>query len=231
MMKKIACMIAILLIASMALGADFKWQESQAIVTETGAIKWNPRPLVEDFSGQDLRYIDFEGGNDANDGTSPQSAWKHHPWDLDASGKSADCSGVKTYVFKRGVIYRGQMYADDSGTAEQPVRLTSSASWGEGPALLVGSVRLPDAWKRIDQSGVKAPKHLPDHDKVYVLDLGATSWWNDGKPGRNIANPDSFGGPGPQPQKVEAPFIGLFTIGDDLSADWKDWKHLARWPD
>ncbi|MFP4157882.1 MAG: hypothetical protein ACLFU4_09725 [Opitutales bacterium] len=220
------------LFPSLAVAQDFqyKWQEPMAEVTETGAINWKPKPFEENLEGQDLRYIDYENGDDSNDGKSPENAWKHHPWDLDASGNAAGAAETSplTTVFKRGVIYRGQLYAKASGTEGQPIRLTSSEKWGEGPAILAGSVRLPDEWKRVDQADVTAPKHMPDLDKVWVLDLGATGWWKDGQAGRNIANPDSFGKAAPRPQKVEAPFIGLFTVAEDFSSDW---KHLARWPD
>ncbi|MFP4069970.1 MAG: LamG-like jellyroll fold domain-containing protein [Opitutales bacterium] len=208
----------------------YQWQEPMAEVTEAGAIKWTPKPFDDDLSEQEVRYIDYENGDDGASGRSPESAWKHHPWDLDAFGNAAAAAETSplTTVFKRGVIYRGQLYAKASGTEDQPIRLTSTAAWGQGPAILAGSVRLPDEWKRVDQAGVTAPEHMPDLDKVWVLDLGATDWWQDGQAGRNIANPDSFGKPAPRSQKVEAPFIGLFTVDEDFSSDW---KHLARWPD
>ncbi|MFP4380032.1 MAG: LamG-like jellyroll fold domain-containing protein [Candidatus Sumerlaeia bacterium] len=227
MMKKIACMIAILLIASMALGADFKWQEPQAIVTETGAIKWNPRPLVEDFSGQDLRYIDFEGGNDANDGTSPQSAWKHHPWDPFAEGKAKACSGPKTYIFKRGVVYRNTLRPFESGTPEKPIRLTSSEKWGEGQAYMWGSITLPAEWEKLTASGLKPPKYMEDLDTVWVMKLDEMEWWNNGRPGRNahVIGKDAFHF---NRTGVDSPWVGLFTVKEDGS---REWNHLARDPD
>ena len=38
--------------------------------------------------GASLRYIDFDAGNDENDGTTNQAPWKHHPWDSQATGKA-----------------------------------------------------------------------------------------------------------------------------------------------
>ena len=46
----------------------------------TGDLEWAPQPF-EFKAGESVRYIDFDGGNDANDGTSKQTPWKHHPWD------------------------------------------------------------------------------------------------------------------------------------------------------
>ncbi len=66
-----------------------------------------------------MRYIDFEAGDDGNAGTKA-APWKHHPWDGDAAGKAKACEGIHTYVFKRGVIYRGHLLADDSGEPATP---------------------------------------------------------------------------------------------------------------
>ena len=67
-------------------------------------------------AGESIRYIDFESGNDANDGHSKQTPWKHHPWDPNATGQAAACKGAHTYVFKQGVDYRGELNANESGT-------------------------------------------------------------------------------------------------------------------
>ena len=223
-MKRLVPLLALTAGAALAQEQTFQWQEPQARITTAGSIQWQPREFVDDLSGQEVRYIDYDNGDDKNAGTSPEQAWKHHPWDVAAGGKAAAEAGIRTYVFKRGVIYRGQLYAKHSGSPEQPIRLTSTASWGEGPAILAGSVRLPDAWKRVDQSGIEPPKYLPDHDKVWVLDLGATEWWNDGEAGSNIQDP----GGSRKSRKIEAPFIGLFTYEKDHSSSW---NHLARFPD
>ena len=70
-------------------------------------IKWTPKPFVFE-RGDSVRYVDFENGNDANPGTKAQP-WKHHPWDKNATGKSAACKGVHTYCFRKGVVYRGAL--------------------------------------------------------------------------------------------------------------------------
>ncbi|MFW6286515.1 MAG: LamG-like jellyroll fold domain-containing protein [Candidatus Sumerlaeota bacterium] len=165
MKKKIACLIAMMLLTALALGADFKWQEPQATVTETGTLLWKPEPFQDNLDGQDVRYIDFENGDDANDGLTPQTAWKRHPWDPDAAGRSAAASGVKTYVFKRGVFYRGSLKDGHSGTADTPVRITSTPNWGDGDAMIVGSEQVT-GW----QKGA-ARDDIPDAGNVWYADI------------------------------------------------------------
>ncbi|MDA3961336.1 MAG: LamG domain-containing protein [Planctomycetota bacterium] len=109
-------------------------------------IRWRPRDFVFE-PGDAPRYIDYAQGNDAADGTSPATAWKHHPWDAQATGLAAASAGIHTYVFKRGVIYRGQLRPDESGQAGQPIRLTSDPAWGEGAATISGAHAVIGPWQ------------------------------------------------------------------------------------
>ncbi|MFW6217554.1 MAG: LamG-like jellyroll fold domain-containing protein, partial [Verrucomicrobiota bacterium] len=217
------------LFPSLAVAQDiqYKWQEPQATITETGAVLWNPKPFEDNLQGQDVRYIDFEGGYDTNSGTSPDQAWKHHPWDRHASGKAAEAFGPLTYVFKRGVFYRNVLKADESGTADKMIRLTSTKDWGEGQAVIAGSILIPNEWKRVDQADIEAAKHLPDQDKVWVIELAKYEWWNNGRPGRNasLVYNDMYN---LNRGTVKAPFIGLYTVTEDGGSQW---HHLARDPD
>ncbi|MCC5844594.1 MAG: hypothetical protein JJU05_10120 [Verrucomicrobia bacterium] len=133
-------------------------------------IKWMPEAF-EFTPGSSLRYIDFEGGDDTNDGRSPDRPWKHHPWDPQARGQAAAESGAHTYVFKGGVIYRGQLVAGESGTDEEPIQLTRDPEWGEGIATLAGSV-VPSGWRRASDEEAKAAG-IPDASlgKVWVTTL------------------------------------------------------------
>jgi len=85
-------------------------------------IKWMPEAF-KFTPGASVRYVDFENGDDANAGTSKEQPWKHHPWDARAVGKAADGNGNHTYVFKGGVVYRGNLVAGESGTEAEPIRL------------------------------------------------------------------------------------------------------------
>jgi hypothetical protein len=72
-----------LLVAAQGVGnaqnvARWSWQEPQAKVLPTGDLEWAPKAF-EFKPGESIRYIDFESGNDTNDGLSKQMPWKHHP--------------------------------------------------------------------------------------------------------------------------------------------------------
>ncbi len=115
----------ILLAAAQGMGnaqtvGRWSWQEPQAKVLPTGDLEWMPQAF-EFKAGASVRYIDFESGNDANDGLSKQTPWKHHPWDPDADGQAKACKGVHTYVFKQGVIYRGEMERERIGHRGRPL--------------------------------------------------------------------------------------------------------------
>ncbi len=148
---------------------DFKysWQEAQAKVKSGGDIEWQPDSFIY-RSGPSVRYIDYEGGDDSNDGLTKSTPWKHHPWDNSATGNAASCSGIHTYVFKRGVVYRGTLTAQESGTPLNPIRLTSDPSWGNGKACFYGSQQITSGWTKADASS--AP-NIPEPDKVWYKDI------------------------------------------------------------
>ncbi len=151
------------------LPADFaySWQEPHATVIETGDLEWMPLSFV--FKpGEAIRYIDFEAGDDNNDGISKATAWKHHPWDANATGNAAGETGVHTYVFKRGVVYRGVLQAKESGSPDNPIKLTSDPEWGSGEAMIYGSVQLSSGWIQADAT--TAP-NIPEPEKVWYQDI------------------------------------------------------------
>jgi hypothetical protein len=124
---------------------------AEAVVLEGPAdIRWMPEPFVFE-PGDELRYIDYDHGEDTHSGRSPDQAWKHHPWDPAARGNAAEAQGVDTYVFRRGVTYRGALVARESGTAQRPIQLTSDPDWGQGEAIIAGSVPVTD-WRRVDDA-------------------------------------------------------------------------------
>ena len=125
----------------------YSWEAQQAKVLPNGDLEWAPLPF-ELVKGSSVRYIDFDGGNDSNDGSTPATAWKRHLWDALATGNAKTGSGIQTYIFKRGVIYRGVLTAKESGAAGNPIRLTSDPDWGTGEAAIYGSVIVTDGWQR-----------------------------------------------------------------------------------
>lgn len=175
-MKKTAILVLILTAFS-AMGASYSWQKPHATVLPNGELEWAPEPFKFE-RGNKVRYIDYENGSDDHDGQTQATAWKHHPWDKNATGNAAACEGVHTYVFKRGVIYRGALKCDESGNTQDPIRLTSDPDWGgDAPAVIAGSYAVRDGWKRC--SANDAPKGLPEPGKVWVRDVkGRPRPWN-----------------------------------------------------
>ncbi len=143
----------------------YSWETPSAQVRATGDLAWAPQPFGF-TAGTSPRYIDFEAGDDRNSGESKVLPWQHHPWDPAATGRAAAATGIHTYVFKRGSIYRGRLIARESGAEGNPIRLTSDPAWGEGEAVFCGAQRLTGGWTR----GVTHPD-IPASDQVWYRDL------------------------------------------------------------
>jgi len=141
----------------------YSWEMQQAKVLPKGDLEWAPLPFVF-VKGSSVKYIDFENGNDNNDGQSTATPWQHHPWDNAATGNAKLGSGIQTYVFKRGVVYRGVLTAKESGEAGNPIRLTSDPDWGTGEAAIYGSVQVSGGWAKANAS--IAP-NIPNPDMVW----------------------------------------------------------------
>jgi hypothetical protein len=131
-------------------------------------LKWEPEPFRY-AAGASQRYIDYEAGSDSNPGTMA-APWKHHPWDPEAGGNAATSEGVHTYVFKKGITYRGRLVADESGEDDNPIRLTVNPEWGQGEAEIAGSIIAGDNWKRYeDTDGLPFPKS--SSGKIWCVDM------------------------------------------------------------
>jgi parallel beta-helix repeat protein len=88
-------------------------------------------------------YVDFDGGSDTNSGLSTSQAWKHCPFDDNATGTSAatTLAGGDTVIFKGGVHYRGEIKANTSGDLGDPIVFDgdTAQTWGSGKAIIDGS--------------------------------------------------------------------------------------------
>jgi hypothetical protein len=177
-------------------------------VLATGDLEWAPHPF-EFKAGTSVRYIDFEAGDDANDGLSKGKPWKHHPWDPNAAGEAKACKGPLTYVFKQGVVYRGEMDASESGTEAAPIILTRDPSWGEGPAVICGSEPVT-GWKQGATNTL-----IPEPEKVWFVDLdwAPRTVWIVGKDGAvtriALARTPNW--------KITEP--------DDIKSEWWTWRN------
>lgn len=170
---------ALFVVATLApAAAPFPWQDAHARHLPHGDLEWTPSPYVY-TPGEVVRYIDFAEGDDSRPGTSPAEAWKHHPWDTNATGRarSAAGSGIDTYVFKGGVVYRGRLDPRGEGGAPQrPIRLVADPTWGRGSPLIYGSEHVT-GWRR------EAHPKMPQPETVWAADVPfhpRTLWLVDG---------------------------------------------------
>ncbi len=202
-------------ILGMVFAQDYSWQKPHAKVLPTGDLEWTP----EDFEyspGEVVRYIDFESGNDANDGATKATAWKHHPWDPAATAKAkSGANGVDTFVFKQGVTYRGNMIVPDGtkGSEDNPIRITRDPSWGEGEAKIYGS-EVVKGWKQ----GASNPD-VPDGEKVWTaeVDFIPQAVWMVGDT-EKITRVDMAKTPN---WTVSAP--------QDVMSEWFEWENPEWW--
>ncbi len=180
------------------------WRFPHAKVLPHGDLEWAPEPFRFRPEGE-LRYIDFERGDDRNSGRDRNSPWKHHPWDAAATGNAAGDATGDTFVFRRGVVYRGVLEAKRSGTPARPLRLTSDPAWGEGRAVLSGAERVSGVWKR--------------NGKIWSLTLPA------GTPPRTvweIADGET------RPLILARTPNWRFDDPDDIRAGWFVWQSASR---
>ncbi|MFP4058633.1 MAG: LamG-like jellyroll fold domain-containing protein [Candidatus Brocadiia bacterium] len=215
MSRTLACAAVLAAVAATAMGADYSWQEPHAEVLPQGDLGWKPRPFAFE-AGQSLRYIDFQAGDDTSDGTTKDEPWKHHPWDPAARGNARDAAGVDTYVFKRGVVYRGTLRVPEGtkGTPEQPIRLTSDPSWGDGEAVLCGSQRVA-GWKQ----GADHPD-IPQGEKVWHADLAFAP--------RRVWMVDDG-----EVTRLALARMPNWTVSDpdDVKSEWWTWENPQWWRD
>lgn len=180
----------------------YSWQTPHAKVLPNGELEWAPKEFVFE-KGPSIRYIDFEAGDDSRDGQTKQTAWKHHPWDSEATGNAKSCTGIQTYVFKGGVVYRGSLTAAESGQKDNPIRLTKDPSWGAGNPVFSGSTTITGGWKKADAQSAPG---IPQPERVWYNDLGADY----------------------DPDKGQASFTAIWQVKGQ--ADTAQRLHLARTP-
>jgi hypothetical protein len=88
-------------------------------------------------------YVDFVGGNDALDGTTPAKAWQHCPGDANVTGTPLTASlhpGDKV-IFKGGVKYVGTIACNWSGLSGAPITYdgNTAGTFGLGQAIFDNS--------------------------------------------------------------------------------------------
>lgn len=186
------------------------WNQPMASITATGDLAWQPEPYRFQ-PGQQVRYIDAADGHDDQDG-SRDAPWKHHPWDAAATGKAKAANGPATYVFKRGVIYRGQLVADESGTLTDPIQLTSDPAWGEGEAVLSGCLPITGWTRGSDEPG------MPE---------GGLVWWAD----CDFLPRNLWMDAGGTLARIPLARTPNWTVSDpeDVMSEWWTWEQPEWW--
>jgi hypothetical protein len=165
-MRNLFAILAIFLVTEVY-SQSYSWEIPQAAVLPGGDLTWAPKTFQYE-AGSSVRYIDYETGDDTSDGLSTSTPWKHHPWDPNATSNALSCSGIHTYVFKRGVVYRGTLSAKESGTSGDPIRLTSSPDWGSDEAYFFGSISVSGGWQKANST--IAPK-IPNPTLVWYKNI------------------------------------------------------------
>lgn len=201
-------------LASSLAAQTYSWQQPHAKVLPQGDLEWSPAPFAAE-KGTEVRYIDFAAGDDSRDGQSPATAWKRHPLDPQAGGQAKMGSGADTFVFKRGVAYRGTLRGRLVGTPERPVRLTVDPAWGAGEAVICGSERVT-AWQR-----GAGRADMPEADKVWVAELSFAprSVWLAGADGTAARIP-----------LARTPNWRV-TDPEDVMSEWFEWEQPQWWTD
>lgn len=198
-----------------AADGPYGWQQEHVRVTPSGDFEWAPRPFAFE-PGEQVRYIDFERGDDLNPGTR-EEPWKRHPWDPKAEHDLPPMLGATTFVFRRGVVYRGTIEVAESGRPDEPIRLTSDPDWGEGEAVILSSERIT-GWRRL--SPEQAPAGMPEPEAVWYADIGTDFFpravWMVDEEGE-ITRIHLARTPNWEPVDL-----------DDVKSQWREWQAVER---
>ncbi len=94
-------------------------------------------------------YVDFESGDDSDDGLSPAAAWKHAPGDPQAAGTPAavNLQPGNSVLFKGGAIYRGHIDIPADGAFNHHVTYQGDAWPGiEGTKAIIDGGAAVTGW-------------------------------------------------------------------------------------
>lgn len=117
-------------------------------------------------------YIDYDSGDDANDGQSTGTPWQHAPGDPQATGNPAAVSlqPGDTVLFRGGVVYRGTVILDTDGSAGGPITYKGDG-WGAQKAIIDGSELLPGAWTQCPSQAACGDN--PNWSNIYYINAPA----------------------------------------------------------
>ena len=96
-------------------------------------------------------HVDFVAGDDARNGLTPTTAFKHCPGDTVSTGLAAAVKLLPgdSVRFKGGVVYRGAVGVKVSGEAGKPIVFDGNidGTWGTGKAVIDGGASIT-GWKK-----------------------------------------------------------------------------------
>jgi parallel beta-helix repeat protein len=121
-------------------------------------------------------YVDFDNGDDTNDGTCRDTAWRHAPGDPEATGVPAAATLAPgwTVLFRGGVVYRGSIALPADGADGAPL-VYRGDGWGAERAIIDGSEPLADGWTRCGSA--EDCRGAPGWNNIWYRDVsGATAW-------------------------------------------------------
>lgn len=114
-------------------------------------------------------YVDFEGGADANTGTSEVSAFKRCPGDPEATATAKGVilkPGDKVF-FKGGAAYQGAVKVAASGEEGNPIVFDGGA-WGNERAVIHGGTPMT-GWKKC--TSADEARGNPKWEQIYYADI------------------------------------------------------------
>lgn len=144
-------------------------------------------------AGATRYYVDATNGSDANDGRSPETAWRNHPDSNLATGvslaKKTTFVPGDTIFMKKGEIWRNTiLMAATAGQSGSPITTTVKEGFGTGAAPIISaSVLLNGSWT---STGVNGEYKTPLTTEPFVVYDGDTRL-KSGTPG-SLAN-NGFG--------------------------------------
>lgn len=124
-------------------------------------------------------YVDYDSGGDAEDGTSPDTAWQHAPGDPNAEGRpQAVIPGAGDQVlFRGGVRYRGHLLIPGSGGGTAPLRYTGNG-WGGEKAVIDGGQAFGGGWTRC--ASAETCGGNPNFMQIYFTDAPLNKTFQNG---------------------------------------------------
>ena len=126
-------------------------------------------------------HVDYEHGNDANDGATSRTAWKHAPGDLAASGRPNLTNLIPGdhVIFAGGVVYRGAIRITASGAPQNPIVFEGAA---DGKATIDGSdpINFASCTSQADCAGISSWAHLVRARLPQLMTDGASLFADEG---------------------------------------------------